>query len=63
MSSYSFSDEAVRDLDEICEYIARNNPQAASRLFDRIRQKCKVLAGLGRALQSLCFTYSTWGTE
>ena len=45
MNSYSFSDEAVRDLNEICEYIARNNPQAASRLFDRIRQKCKVLAG------------------
>ena len=45
MNSYSFSDEAIRDLEEICEYIARNNPQAASRLFDRIRQKCKVLAG------------------
>lgn len=45
MNSYSFSDEAVRDLDEICEYITNNNPQAASRLFDRIREKCKVLAG------------------
>jgi hypothetical protein len=26
MSSYSFSDEAVRDLEEICNYIAQNNP-------------------------------------
>jgi toxin ParE1/3/4 len=45
MSSYSFSDDAIRDLDEICEYIARNNPSAASQLFDRIRERCKVVAG------------------
>jgi toxin ParE1/3/4 len=44
MSSYSFSDEAVRDLDEICNYIAQNNPSAASTLFDAIRKKCKVVA-------------------
>jgi toxin ParE1/3/4 len=45
MSRYSFSDEAVRDLDEICEYIGRNNPAAASQLFDKIRRQCKVTAG------------------
>jgi toxin ParE1/3/4 len=45
MSSYSFSDDAIQDLDEICEYIARNNPSAASKLFDRIRERCKVVAG------------------
>ncbi|MEH2165177.1 MAG: type II toxin-antitoxin system RelE/ParE family toxin [Nostoc sp.] len=39
MSSYSFSDEAIQDLDEICEYIARSNPKAASKLFDEIRNK------------------------
>ncbi|NJK73392.1 MAG: type II toxin-antitoxin system RelE/ParE family toxin [Microcoleus sp. SU_5_6] len=44
MSSYSFSDDAIRDLDEICEYVARNNLSAASRLFDRIRERCKVVA-------------------
>jgi len=44
MSSYSFSDTAVRDLDEICEYIAIQNSKAASQLFDRIRQKCKLVA-------------------
>jgi toxin ParE1/3/4 len=44
MSSYSFSDDAIQDLDEICEYIARNHPNAASRLFDAIRERCKVVA-------------------
>lgn len=45
MSSYSFSDAAIQDLDEICEYIARSNPKAASKLFDNIRTKCKLVAG------------------
>jgi plasmid stabilization system protein ParE len=36
MSSYSFSDTAVRDLDEICNYIAVKNSKAASQLFDRV---------------------------
>ncbi|NEP43359.1 MAG: type II toxin-antitoxin system RelE/ParE family toxin [Okeania sp. SIO2H7] len=44
MSSYSFSDEAVRDLEEICDYIASNNVDAASNLFDAIRKKCKLVA-------------------
>ncbi|MDZ7965540.1 MAG: type II toxin-antitoxin system RelE/ParE family toxin [Nostoc sp. DedSLP03] len=42
MSNYSFSDAAIRDLDEICEYIARSSPKAASKLFDDIRSKCKL---------------------
>lgn len=44
MNSYSFSDAAVQDLEEICDYIAQQNPLAASRLFDSIRQKCKMLS-------------------
>jgi toxin ParE1/3/4 len=44
MSSYSFSDTAIRDLDEICNYIAVENSKAASKLFDLIRQKCKLVA-------------------
>ncbi|AFZ06506.1 plasmid stabilization system [Oscillatoria nigro-viridis PCC 7112] len=44
MKSYTFSDEAVRDLNEICEYIAGNSSRAASELFDAIRQKCKLVA-------------------
>ncbi len=45
MSNYSFSDEAIQDLDEICEYIAYSNLKAASKLFDDIRKKCKLVAG------------------
>ena len=44
MNSYSFSDAAVQDLNEICSYIARDNPNAASKLFDSIRQKCVLIA-------------------
>jgi toxin ParE1/3/4 len=44
MSSYSFSDTAIRDLDRICNYIAVENSKAASQLFDKIRQKCKLVA-------------------
>ena len=44
MSTYSFSDTAIRDLDEICNYIAVENSKAASQLFDKIRQKCKLVA-------------------
>jgi toxin ParE1/3/4 len=44
MSSYSFSDTAIRDLDEICNYIAVENSRAASQLFDKIRQKCNLVA-------------------
>ena len=36
MGKYSFSDEAIQDLEEICEYLGRNNPKAASQLFDKI---------------------------
>jgi toxin ParE1/3/4 len=44
MSSYSFSDEAIKDIDDICEYIAPQNSKAASQLFDAIRTKCKLVA-------------------
>jgi toxin ParE1/3/4 len=37
MRNYSFSDDAIQDLDEICEYVACRNPKAASKLFDEIR--------------------------
>ena len=56
MSSYSFSDEAVQDLDVICTYIAQSNPSAARKLFDVIRQKCKLVAGfpnMGKSYEKL----------
>lgn len=44
MNTYSLSDEAVRDLEELCDYIAQTEPKVASRIFDSIRQRCKLLA-------------------
>ena len=44
MGKYSFSDEAIQDLEEICEYLGNSNPKAASQLFDKIRSKCKLVA-------------------
>ncbi|MGL5835951.1 MAG: type II toxin-antitoxin system RelE/ParE family toxin [Waterburya sp.] len=44
MSSYFFTDAAVKDLDDICEYIGQQNSKAASKLFDDIRKKCKLVA-------------------
>ncbi len=56
MSNYSFSDVAIQDLDEICDYIAQGNPSAASKLFDAIRQKCKLVANfpnMGKSYEML----------
>jgi toxin ParE1/3/4 len=56
MGSYGFSDDANADLDEICTYIESRNTKAASRLFDRIRKKCKLVAAfpeMGRSYEEL----------
>ncbi len=56
MGNYSFSDDAIQDLDEICEYVARSNAKAASKLFDEIRQKCKLIAdfpNMGKSYETL----------
>ncbi len=44
MGNYQFSEDAIRDINQICDYLALNNPRSASNLFDAIRQKCKLLA-------------------
>jgi toxin ParE1/3/4 len=44
MGKYSFSDQAIQDLEEIFEYLSRSNPKAASQIFDKIRSKCKLVA-------------------
>jgi toxin ParE1/3/4 len=44
MNTYSLSDEATQDLENICDYIAQNHPKAASKIFDEIRQRAKLLA-------------------
>jgi toxin ParE1/3/4 len=56
MRSYSLSDVAVQDLNDICDYIAQKNPRAASQLFDAIRKKCRLLAefpGMGKSYEQL----------
>ena len=45
MNTYSLSELAVEDLNNICEFIAQNSVKSASKLFDAIRQKCKLVAG------------------
>lgn len=52
MSRYVVSRSARRDLHSIWDYIARDNPTAADRLVDAIRQHFELLArqpGLGQA--------------
>jgi toxin ParE1/3/4 len=41
---YGFSEDAIADLDEICDYLGRYSVKAASKLFDRIRQRAKLVA-------------------
>ncbi|HEY9865094.1 MAG TPA: type II toxin-antitoxin system RelE/ParE family toxin [Candidatus Obscuribacterales bacterium] len=44
MGNYFFSELAVKDINEICEFIGKTNVKAASKLFDAIRQKCKLVS-------------------
>lgn len=44
MGNYFFSQLAVKDLNEICEFIGQTNIKAASKLFDTIREKCKLVS-------------------
>jgi len=56
MGNYSFSDEAVKDIEDICDYLARDNPRTAGKIFDAIRQKCKLVANfpkMGKAYPQL----------
>jgi plasmid stabilization system protein ParE len=45
MSQVRLSSQAVRDLDEIEDYISHDNPDAAARLILSIREKCALLSG------------------
>jgi len=44
MSRYVFTIQARLDIKEINKFIARENPQAATRFIDAVEEKCKVLA-------------------
>ena len=43
-SEPQFTELAIHDLDEIEEYISRDNPSAARRVIERIRDACFTIA-------------------
>ena len=43
MNRYRLTPVAVKDLEEIADFIAADNPAAANRLIDRIEGKCQAL--------------------
>jgi toxin ParE1/3/4 len=56
MKRYRLTPEAEKDLDQISDYIANDNPQAALRLLGRIEERCQRLAEMpetGRARDEL----------
>jgi toxin ParE1/3/4 len=56
MKRYRLTPEAEKDLDEITDFIAADDPVAANRLIDSIEQKCQALAempGVGRGREEL----------
>ncbi|NJL54260.1 type II toxin-antitoxin system RelE/ParE family toxin [bacterium] len=44
MATYSFSDAAIADLDEICAAMSEQSPDFAIRFFERVREKCRNFA-------------------
>ena len=44
MAQYSHLLQAQKDLLEIWQYIAQDNPDAADKILDRIDKKCRALA-------------------
>jgi toxin ParE1/3/4 len=44
VGTYSFTEAAIQDLESICDAIAIDNPDAASNLFDDIREQCLRVA-------------------
>lgn len=56
MKRYRLTPEAEKDLDEITDFIAADDPIAANRLIDSIEAKCQALAempGVGRGREEL----------
>ena len=44
-----FSPQAERDLEEIGDYIAQDNPQRALSFIEELRARCQKLCGFARA--------------
>jgi toxin ParE1/3/4 len=50
--SYRFSEDAVTDLEEIFDYLGNHSVEAAGKLFDRIRQRAKLISRFPEAGKS-----------
>lgn len=48
MSRPGFSPRSIHDLDEILEYIARDNPDAAEQFISFLEEKCERLSHMPR---------------
>ncbi|MBD2179525.1 type II toxin-antitoxin system RelE/ParE family toxin [Aerosakkonema funiforme] len=56
MSNYILSPLAIQDLDDIYDYLARKNLDAAENFVDNIEQKCQTLArfpNMGKSYENL----------
>ena len=63
MAKYQFSEDAIKDINEICDYLAKNNPRSASNLFDAIRQNvsyCLIFRIWGNHIQKLDLIYEVF---
>jgi toxin ParE1/3/4 len=56
MSNYSLTDQAIEDINEICDYLSGFNLESANQFLNTIEQKCQVLAqfpSMGRSYAEL----------
>jgi toxin ParE1/3/4 len=56
MSGYIFAQQAKKDLKNITQWIASNNPSAANRFVDLVKQKCSLVTDfpqMGRSYERL----------
>jgi hypothetical protein len=56
IATYSFSDEAIADLDTICESMSETNTDFAIRFFEKVREKCRNLLGFRIWEKADCLT-------
>ncbi|MEM8638865.1 MAG: type II toxin-antitoxin system RelE/ParE family toxin [Cyanobacteria bacterium P01_G01_bin.54] len=44
MGTYAFTDEAILDIEEICEDLSQYSQDNAIRFFETVREKCRQVA-------------------
>ena len=56
MSNYSLTDQAIEDINEICDYLSNFNLESATEFLNSIENKCQFLAqfpNMGRSYAEL----------